>query len=108
MTADLVHWISEVMNVMSSGVLDEGNTAYTRASERPPSTTIAVLARSTHTHTHTHTLVFMVNGDYTGVIGVMFFILYKPHLYRPITTLHLNLTLTVKFVHVYFKKKTTI
>ncbi len=51
MTADLVHWISEVMNVMSSGVLDEGNRAYTRASERPPSTTIAVLARSTHTHT---------------------------------------------------------
>ncbi len=54
MTADLVRWISEVMNVMSSGVLDEGNTAYTRAqvsssplSERPRSTKIAVLARST-------------------------------------------------------------
>ncbi len=59
MTADLVHWISEVMNVMSSGVLDEGNRAYTRASERPPSTTIAVLARSTHTHTRTHTRWFL-------------------------------------------------
>ncbi len=54
MTADLVRWISEVMNVMSSGVMDEGNTAYTRAqvsssplSERPRSTKIAVLARST-------------------------------------------------------------
>lgn len=54
MTADLVHWISELMNVMSLGVLDEGNTAYTRAqvstspmSERPRSTKIAVLARST-------------------------------------------------------------
>lgn len=54
MTPDLVHWILEAMNVMSSGVLDERNTAYTRAqvstsplSERPRSTKIAMLARST-------------------------------------------------------------